>query len=68
MAIASLSPLAGSENFTVNQTSGTYNSKDVLAANMVTASLDTSDFTPTGGADAGNYTLPTTSGSVRRSR
>jgi hypothetical protein len=56
----SLSPLAGSENFTVNQTSGAYNSKDVLAANMVTASLGTGDFTPTGGADPDNYTLPTT--------
>src|SRR5438477_6324290 len=56
----SLTPLVGSESFTVTQTSGTYNSKDVATATTVTATLAATDFTPTYGADAGNYVLPTT--------
>src|SRR5206468_594604 len=55
-----LTPLVGSENFTVTQTTGAYNSKDVATANTVTASLAAGDFTPTGGALATNYVLPTT--------
>ena len=55
-----LTPQVGSESFTVTQTVGAYNSKDVLAANTVSASLAAGDFTPTSGAVASNYTLPTT--------
>jgi len=56
----SLSPLVGSENFTVTQTAGTYNFKDVSTATTVSASLTAGQFTPTGGALANNYVLPTT--------
>ncbi len=56
----SLSGLIGSENFTVTQTSGTYNSKDVLTASTVTASLSADDFTAANGTLASDYTLPTT--------
>ncbi|MDB5911145.1 MAG: hypothetical protein JWP34_5262 [Massilia sp.] len=55
----SLSGLVGSDTFTVTQTAGTYNSKDVASANSVTASLTAGNFTPGGGAQASNYTLPT---------
>src|SRR5437867_655648 len=56
----SLSGLAGSETFTIGQTSGTYNSKDVLTTpNTVTASLSAGDFTPGSGTSATNYNLPT---------
>jgi len=55
----SLSGLVGMESFTVTQTAGSYNSKDVLAANTVTASLSAGDFTPGAGTLASNYTLPT---------
>src|SRR5206468_6383785 len=55
-----LTPLVGSENFTVTQTTGAYNSKDVATANTVTASLAAGVFTPTGDALATNYVLPTT--------
>jgi Bacterial Ig-like domain (group 3)/YDG domain/Galactose oxidase, central domain len=57
----SLVGLVGTDNFTVTQATGTYNSKDVLSANTVTASLSASDFTPTGATLADNYNLPTTS-------
>jgi Bacterial Ig-like domain (group 3)/YDG domain len=56
----SLTPQVGSESFTVTQTVGTYNSKDVVTPNTVTASLAAGDFTPTGGAVASNYDLPAT--------
>jgi YDG domain/MBG domain (YGX type) len=56
----SLTGLVGTDNFTVTQTSGTYNSKDVATANTVTASLSAGDFTPVGGTVTSNYTLPTT--------
>src|SRR5438552_6965332 len=56
----SLTGLIGSESFTVTQTSGTYNSKDVVSANSVTATLAAADFTPTGGALATDYVLPST--------
>jgi hypothetical protein len=55
----SLSGLVGPESFTVTQTSGTYNSKDVATADTVTANLTTGDFTPGAGTLASNYTLPT---------
>ncbi len=56
----SISGLIDSEGFTVTQTSGTYNSKDVLTATTVTASLASGDFIPTGSTLASDYTLPTT--------
>src|SRR2546427_4943865 len=51
----SISGLVGSESFTVTKNTGTYNSKDVLTAATVTASLVTGDFTPANGAIASNY-------------
>ncbi|MDP3587294.1 MAG: YDG domain-containing protein, partial [Sulfuricurvum sp.] len=48
------------ENFTINQTTGTYNSKDVLSANSVMVSLTSGDFTVNGSTLASNYVLPTT--------
>ena len=56
----SLSGLVGTQSFTVTQTVGTYNSKDVTAATTVMASLSLSDFTPGSGVVASNYILPTT--------
>jgi hypothetical protein len=56
----SLSGLVSGESFTVTLTVGTYNSKDVVAANTVTASMSAGDFTPGGGTLASNYVLPTT--------
>ena len=56
----SLSGLVGTQSFTVTQTVGTYNSKDVTAATTVMASLSPSDFTPGSGTVASNYILPTT--------
>ncbi len=56
----SLNGLVGTEGFTVTQTSGTYNSKNVVTANMVTASLSAGDFMPGAGTLTGNYTLPAT--------
>ena len=56
----SLTPLVGSESFTVTQTAGTYNSKNVTSATTVTASLAAGNFTPVGGTLASNYMLPTT--------
>ena len=58
----SLSGLVGTDNFTVTQTAGAYNSKDVATANTVTASLATVNFTPVGSALLTNYTLPTSAG------
>jgi hypothetical protein len=56
----SLTPLVGTESFTVTKTSGAYNSKDVVTAATVTASLVAGDFSPANGALASNYVLPTT--------
>ncbi len=47
------------ETATVTQTAGNYNSKNVAAANTVTANLSDSHFT-SGTADVSNYNLPTT--------
>src|SRR5207248_7798969 len=55
----SLTGVVSGESFTVTQTSGTYNSKDVATANTVTASLAPGDFTPGAGTSASNYKLPT---------
>ena len=56
----SLSGLIGTQSFTVTQTSGTYNSKDVATATTVTASLSSGNFTPASGTLTSNYNLPTT--------
>ena len=56
----SLAGLVGSEGFNVTQTSGTYNSQNVLSANTVAASLTAGDFSPFDGVLASNYILPTT--------
>jgi hypothetical protein len=56
----SLSGLAGTESFTVTQTSGVYNTPNVPTATTVTASLTAGNFTPGNGALASNYTLPST--------
>jgi hypothetical protein len=55
----SLSGLASGENFTVTQTSGTYNTPNVATAVTVSVSLSAVDFTPSPGTLASNYTLPT---------
>ncbi len=54
----SLGNLVGTDGFTVTQTAGTYNSKDVAAANAVGTTLAAGDFTPAAGTLAGNYALP----------
>ena len=56
----SLTGLVGVEAISVTQTAGTYNSKDVVTANTVTASLATGDFTAGGNTLLTNYVLPTT--------
>ena len=56
----SLTGVIGGESFTVTQTAGTYNSKDVSTATTVTASLSAGNFTPGSGTLASDYTLPTT--------
>ena len=56
----SLSGLVGTQSFTVTQTVGTYNSKDVSTATTVTASLSAGNFTLGSGTLASDYTLPTT--------
>ncbi|HEU4869649.1 MAG TPA: PxKF domain-containing protein, partial [Pyrinomonadaceae bacterium] len=55
----SIANLVAGQNFTVTKTTGTYNSADVAVANLVSTTLAASDFTPTGGANANNYNLPT---------
>src|SRR5438477_465365 len=56
----SLTGLVGMESFTVTQTSGTYNSKDVATAVTVMANLAAGDFTPEAGTLASNSALPNT--------
>jgi Uri superfamily endonuclease len=56
----SISGLIGTESFTVDKTTGTYNSANVASATTVTTSLVAGDFTPGAGTLASNYTLPTT--------
>ena len=56
----SLTPLVGSESFTVTKTTGTYNSKDVPTANSVSTTLIAVDFTAGAGTLASNYNLPAT--------
>ncbi len=47
-----------SDNFTVTQTAGTYNSQNVTSATTVTAALSSSYFAPVGGTLSTNYTFP----------
>jgi hypothetical protein len=54
-----LSGLVGSDSISVTQTSGTYNSPNVTAANTVTAILTAADLSPVSGTLLSNYTLPT---------
>ncbi len=66
-----LSGVIKGEGFTVKQTVGTYNSKDVATASNVTASLAATNFTPTSlsGTLASNYAFPasaTGAGQIRR--
>ena len=56
----SLTGVISGESFTVTQTAGTYNSKDVSTATTVTANLSAGNFTPGSGTLASDYTLPTT--------
>ena len=56
----SLTGVISGESFTVTQTAGTYNSKDVYTATTVTASLSAGNFMPGSGTLASDYTLPTT--------
>jgi hypothetical protein len=55
-----LAGLVAGESITVTQTAGTYNSKDVLSANNVNATLAAGDFTAGAGTLLTNYTLPAT--------
>jgi len=50
--------LVGSETFTIDQTTGLYNNKNVTLANMVTATFSGSNFTGGNEANANNYFLP----------
>lgn len=47
------------EGATVTQTQGTFNDRNVLLANSVTATLSNSHFTPNSGTSLSNYSLPT---------
>ena len=55
----SLSGLVGTDSFTVTQTVGTYNSKDVATASTVTATLASNQFTPGPNTFATDYNFPT---------
>jgi hypothetical protein len=54
----SLSGLEGTDSFTVTQTTGSYNSKDVATASTVSTPLAGTDFTAGAGTRASDYTLP----------
>ena len=54
-----LTGFVGGEGATVTETAGTYASANA-GGRLVTATLDSSDFTATGGALLSNYVLPTT--------
>ena len=54
-----LSGFVGSEGATVTETAGTYASPNV-GSHVVTAGLDSGDFTATGSTSLSNYILPTT--------
>ena len=54
----SLGNLVAGQNITVTKTTGTYNSKDVVAASTVSTTLATGDFTAGIGTNLNNYNLP----------
>lgn len=54
-----ISGLLNGDSFTVSNTTGAYNSKDVATASSVTAALVPADFVPVGNALASNYAFPT---------
>jgi hypothetical protein len=56
----SLSGFAAGEGASIGQIVGSYNSKNVVTASTVNASLQATDFTATGGTLLSNYILPTT--------
>ena len=55
----SLTGLASGEGFTITQTVGSYNNKNVTSATTVTATLTAGDFRPADNTRTGDYTLPT---------
>ena len=55
----SIPGLASGEGFTITQTAGSINNKNVGSATTVTATLAASNFTPVGSTLAGDYKLPT---------
>jgi filamentous hemagglutinin family protein len=59
----SLSGFIGADGATVTETVGTYGSADA-GARLVTASLDSSDFTANGATVLANYVLPTTASGI----
>ena len=54
-----LSGFVNNDSASVTQTIGTYASKNVGSGILVSASLSSSDFSPTGSTNLSNYTLPT---------
>ena len=65
----SLTGFIGSENVGVNQTVGTYDSKDMVSATNVTVALASTDFTADTLTALSDYILPTTvvaTGSIKR--
>jgi filamentous hemagglutinin family protein len=54
-----ISGFVGSDSGVINQTSGTYASKDAGTGIVVTASLGASNFTASGSTVSGDYALPT---------
>jgi hypothetical protein len=65
-----LSGFIGSESATINQTSGSYNSANVVEASSVSTSLTSGNFIAGSGTSLSNYSLPTGSlsaaGSIRQ--
>jgi MBG domain (YGX type)/YDG domain/Galactose oxidase, central domain/Kelch motif len=55
----SIGNLVAGQSITVTKSTGTYNSKDVTAANNVSTTLASDDFTPGPGTNLNNYNLPT---------
>ena len=54
----SISNLVNGDNFTITQTVGTYNTKDVTTATTVKATLGSATFSPQGTTLASDYTFP----------
>ena len=60
----SLSGLVGDDSFTVTQTAGTFNSKDVTTATTVNTTLSAGDFVAGPGTLMTNYIFPTSASGV----